>query len=216
MRIIDISKPLRCGEEIACEIPADRPVYEGFPCEEYRFEFRSHLGCYFETDAHLFRGGTLTCDVPIEKLFLPALVARLDAARGGVIEPDEITAALREEMRPGDALIADTQGRQDRWFSRSAGVWMVERKIALLGATLPKYDTGFENPTGVFVELFRAHIPILAGIENVHQIAHQRVFLIVMPMKIEGVCTAPCRAVVFESETEEIEALALALRGSAA
>ncbi len=79
MRIIDISKPLRCGEEIACEIPADLPVYEGFPCEEYRFAFRSHFGCYFETDAHLFRGGALTCDVPIEKLFLLALVARLDA-----------------------------------------------------------------------------------------------------------------------------------------
>lgn len=133
-----------------------------------------------------------------------------------MIEPDEIVAALCEEVRPGDTLIVDTQGRQDRWFSRSAGVWMVEKKIALLGATLPKYDTGFENPTGVFVELFRAHMPILAEIENVHQIAHQRVFLIVMPMKIEGVCTAPCRAVVLDGEAEEIEALALSLRGGAA
>lgn len=215
MRIIDISRPLRCGEEIACEIPAELPVYAGYPCEEYRFAFRSHLGCYFETDAHLFRGGVLTSDVLVEQLFLPALVARLDPARGGVIEPEEIISSLPEAPQPGDALLVDTQGREDRWFSCAAGAWMVEQRFSLLGATLPKYDTGFENPTGVFLDLFEAHLPILAEIENLHQVAHARAFLVVLPMKIEGVCTVPCRAVVLDGEPAEIAALTQLLRPSA-
>jgi kynurenine formamidase len=109
-------------------------------------------------------------------------------------------------VRPGDALIVDTQGQAARYFSRACGAWMVARKVALVAATLAKYDTGFVNSTGVFMEWFEAGIPILAEIENVERIAHERVFLIVMPMKIERVCTAPCRALVLDGEAEEVEA----------
>jgi kynurenine formamidase len=206
MRIVDISKALRCGEEISCEIPAALPVYMGHECEEYRFELRSHVGCYFETPGHLFRGGEMTCDVPVERLFMPALVVRLDGGRDGAIEADEIEGALHQEVRPGDAVIVDTQGQAARYFSRACGAWMVARKVALVAATLAKYDTGFVNSTGVFMEWFEAGIPILAEIENVERIAHERVFLIVMPMKIERVCTAPCRALVLDGEAEEVEA----------
>ncbi len=204
MRVIDVSAPMRCGEEIACEVPAELPVYCGYACEEYRFSFRSHLGCYFETSAHLFRGGTMTSDVPVARLFLPAMAARLDAGRGGAIESDEIAAALHEPIRAGDALLVDTRGRGDRYFSRACAAWMVEQRVGLLGATLERYDTGFDNPTGVFVEWFRAEMPIIAGLRDLDQIHAERVFLIVLPMAIERVCTVPCRAVVVEGEAGEM------------
>jgi kynurenine formamidase len=212
MRILDISQPLRAGQEITCEVPAQLPSYQGHLCEEYRFQFPSHQGCYFETSAHLFRGGTMTCDLPVERLFLPALIARLAPGRGGVIEPEEITASLPQPAPPGDALIVDTRGRTDRFFSRESGAWMAQSKLALLAATLPRYDTGFVNPTGVFAELFRAEIPILAGIQNLEQIVHSRVFLIVLPLLIVSVCTAPCRAVILDGEPAEIEGLTRLLR----
>jgi kynurenine formamidase len=212
MRIIDISKPLRAGEQITCEVPAQLPSYEGHLCEEYRFEFRSHQGCYYETSAHLFRGGTMTCDVPVQQLFLPASIARLDRARGGAIHEGELTDALAEAARPGEALIVDTGGRSDRHFARSCGAWMAESKLSLLAATLPRYDTGFTNPTGIFVELFRADIPILAEVQHIEQIIHSRVFLVVLPLLIERVCTAPCRAVVLDGEPAEIETLTRLLR----
>jgi kynurenine formamidase len=120
VRVIDISAPMRCGEGVACEVPAELPVYCGYACEEYRFSFRSHLGCYFETSAHLLRGGTMTSDVPVARLCLPAMVARLDAGRGGAIESDEIAAALHEPIRrrrcrdTGSATSAQTAPCQ-RW-----------------------------------------------------------------------------------------------------
>lgn len=213
MRIIDISKPLRCGYELTCDIPSALPVYEGFPCEEYRFSFGSHTGCYFETSAHLFRGATMTADVPVERLFLPAVVARLDADRQGIIEPQEFAAALAEPLQPGDALIVDARGREDRFFSRDSGAWLARNQVSLLAATMRHYDTGFDHPTGVFVELFRAEIPILAETRNVDRIEHSRVFLIVLPMLIERVCCAPCRAVVLDGSAEEIAWLAANLGG---
>lgn len=213
MNIIDISQPLVCGQDIDCTIPAELPVYEGFACEEYRFNYRSHFGCYYETAAHLFRGGQMTCDVPVEQFFLPAVVARLDANHAGPIESSEITDVLNGDVGAGDAVIVDTQGRTDRFFSRACGRWMVERRISLLASTLPKYDTGFVNPTGIFTELFRADIPIIANIKNMDRVTRPRVFLIVLPMPVERVCTVPCRAVVIEGDLADVSTLATLLRG---
>jgi kynurenine formamidase len=212
MRIIDLSQPLACGRDIVCEVPAQLPVYEGFPCEEYRYAFRSHMGCYFETSAHLFRGGTMTCDVPLEKLFLPALVPRLSPDRGGAIEPEEIEQALKSPVRRGDALLVNTQGNEKRHFSRRSGVWMAEKGVSLLGASMPLFDTGFVNPTGIFVELFKAEIPIIANLRNVSEIQHERIFLIVLPLNVERICTVPCRVVALDGEEGEVEWLVEHLR----
>jgi kynurenine formamidase len=212
MRIIDISRPLRSPDDIICEVPAELPLYEGFPCEEYRHEFRSHTGCYFETSAHLFRDGVMTDDVPVAELFMPALVARLDRERSGAIEPIELEAAIGDAVTPGSALIVYTGGTEGRHFARSCGPWLGQRQVSLLTASLTLYDTGFEHPTGIFTELFRAGIPILAGIRNLEQVEHQRVFLIVLPLRIERVCTAPCRAVVFDGEPWEVQLATKLLR----
>jgi kynurenine formamidase len=212
MRIIDLSKPLIDGQTIRCQIPDKLPVYEGYSCEEYRFEFRSHFGCYYETSAHLFRSGTMTCDVPVEQFFLPAVIARLEDDKTGAVEPEDLERCLGGELRPGDALLVDARGRQDAWFSRRCGTWMAEKGVALLGSNLEKYDTGFVNPTGVFVELFKAEIPIIANIEKLEEISQPRFFLLALPMAIERVCTVPCRVIALEGELEEVRWLTRNLR----
>jgi len=211
MRIIDISQPLRCGNEIACAVPSPLPRYLGHACEEYRFSFASHLGCYLETAGHLFRGGRMTADVPLAQLFLPAVVARLNPARRDAITGDEIAAGLGEPVQPGDALLVDTRSQADRFFARPTAAWMAARKVSLVGASLARYDTGFVNPTGVFLDWFEAGISILAGLRNLAHITCDRVFLIVLPLAIERVSTVPCRAVVLEGEPGEITWLTQAL-----
>jgi len=203
MRIIDLSKPLIPGQNCECTVPDNLPVYMGLACEEYRYAFRSHVGCYFETAAHLYRGGTMTGDVPIEQLIGPAVVARLDPAKSGAIEPDEI----RPKLQPGDVLLVDAGKNTNRFFSRAFGRWLAENKVRLLGATLPLYDTGFTNPTGVFIELFQADIPIIAELQNVDQITHERIVLIVLPLAVENVCTVPARVVALDGEENEIQSL---------
>ncbi|MFA5863062.1 MAG: cyclase family protein [Phycisphaerae bacterium] len=215
MKIIDLSIPLAAGRDIECAIPDKLPLYEGFPCEEYLFSFHSHRGCYFETSAHLFRGGTMTQDVPVEKLMMPAVVARVSKEKTNPIEPEDILAGMKGNPLAGDGLIVDTGGREG-YFSRRCGTWMVEKKICLLGSSLSRFDTGFVNPTGIFVELFKAEIPIIAEIHNLEKIDHERIFLIVSPMAIEGVCTVPCRVVAMDGNEPEIEWLTGHLRSGPA
>jgi kynurenine formamidase len=151
-------------------------------------------------------------DVAVEQLFMPTLVVRLEPNRRGAIEPEEIESALTESVSPGDALIVDTGAAEGRHFARACGPWLAEHRASLLAASLTRYDTGFETPTGIFVELFRAGIPILAGIQNLNQIEHERAFLIVLPLRIERVCTTPCRAVVVDGDRWEVQLLTKLLR----
>ncbi len=212
MRMLDISRPLRSGVDIICEVPADLPVYEGLACEEYRHAFRSHTGCYFETSAHLFRGGQMTSDVPLESLFLPALIARLAPDRRDGIGIEELSGAVGDRNLRGHALIVDTVARDGRYFERECARWLAKRGVALLSASLDRYDTGFDHPTGIFTDLFRAGIPILAGIENLEVIGHDWVFLVALPLLIHRVCTAPCRAIVMDGERWEVQLLVKLLR----
>jgi len=216
MRIIDISQPLRCGNEIGCAVPAALPVYEGLACEEYQFSFASHTGCYFETEGHLFRGGRMTADVPLGRLFLPAVIARLNPGRRDAIAGEEIETALPGPLEAGEALLIDTRGQPNRFFARAAASWMAAQGVSLVGATLPRYDTGFVKPTGVFREWFEAGIPVLAGLQNLEAVTADRAFLIVLPLAIERVATAPCRAVILEGEPSEVAWLTRALRAEPA
>jgi kynurenine formamidase len=212
MKTIDLTQPLVSGQDIHCEVPAQLPIYLGHACEEYQYSFHSHLGSYYETSGHLYRDGKMTSETPVQQFFMPALIPRLDKKRDGAIEPEELVAAVKGDLRPGDALIVDAQGQNQRFFSRGCGAWMAAKKIALLGATMPKFDTGFANPTGIFVELFDAGIPIIANLQNVEKLTHDRVFLIVLPLAIESVCTAPCRIVALDGEPAEIDWLVAHLR----
>ena len=63
-------------------------------------------------------------------------------------------------------------------------------------ADLPLYDTGFDRPTGMLLDLFAAQIPIIANLEHLEQIDVDRAQLVVLPLKISGIGTVPCRAVL--------------------
>ena len=194
MRIIDLSTPLVVGEEVEVRPQPNPPVYLGHECIAWDLAIRSHAGTYFETSAHLFRDGRTTEEMPLDVLIGPCAVCDLskptEAPQGG-IGPEELAAAGRH-VRKGDALLVLT-GAPSRYFERDAARWMIQRGVRLLGADLPRYDTGFERPTGVFLDLFRAQIPIIAGLANLDRIAAKRCQLVVAPLRVPGVGTVPAR-----------------------
>ena len=72
---------------------------------------------------------------------------------------------------------------------------MAQHGVTLMGSNARLYDCGFENPTGFFVELFQADIPIVANLTSFAHLPRTGFTLIVLPLSIQGVCTVPCRAV---------------------
>jgi kynurenine formamidase len=200
--IVDLSVPLRDGTDgVAVRLQERLPVYSGRECYAYDLEIPSHTGTYFETPAHLFREGITTDGHPLEKLMLPGVCFRI--LKGDRCISAEDLDAAAPSAGPGQAanphaLLIDTGSQElgrHAYFSRDAARWMVDRNVALMGSDTPRYDTGFENPTGFFTELFRGGIPIIANITNLHRLPLAGFTLIVLPLSVSGVCTVPCRTV---------------------
>ena len=196
MRVIDLSMPLVPGENVDVRVRDNPPVYLGQECYAWDVAIRSHTGTYFETSSHVFREGRNTSDVPAEELFYPCALCRLEGNRGEGISGAELDAS-GGHVRRDDALLV-MAGDASRYFKRDAVAWMVERGVRLLGADLECYDTGFENPTGMFIDLFRAEIPIIAGLTNLDNLTRERFELIVAPLPIRGVGTVPARVLAIE------------------
>jgi kynurenine formamidase len=75
---------------------------------------------------------------------------------------------LASDIPPNSALLINTGSDTTKYLSRDAARWMAKRKVALFGSNTGRYDTGFVNPTGFFIDLFKAEIPIIANITNLH------------------------------------------------
>jgi len=201
--IIDLTQPYVHGENIDLRLQDDLPVYCGHECHAWDVAIKSHTGTYFETDSHLFRDGADTDSVEAAELFMPCCVVRLAAEHHGVVEPVEMESAPgASELREGDALLVATSGNDDRYWSRESAEWMGKRKLRLFGAEPEIYDTGFEAPTGFFVALFEARVPIVANLANWERLPVGRCELIVMPLLVRGVCTVPARVVARVARVE--------------
>jgi len=192
--IVDLSVPCsNATDGFEITLRENLPVYVGHECYAYDLAIRSHRGTYYETSSHVFRDGRNTDSVALDQFILPGYCVRVAG------DDPCIDARVLDEARPditaGAALLLATGGRDEMYFSRDAAAWLAEHEVALMGADIECYDTGFENPTGFFVELFEADIPIIAQLANLDRLPERGFTLIVLPLKIVGVCTVPCRVI---------------------
>ncbi|MEW6358360.1 MAG: cyclase family protein [Planctomycetota bacterium] len=201
-RFIDLTEPFVHGENIAVALQDDLPVYLGHECYAYDLAIKSHTGTYFETSSHVFRDGKDTDSWSASDVMMKACVIRFSAEKEGAIDVPELQEKMGTDRTagqspffPGDALLVATSGRRDRHFTREAAEWMVQHGVRLLGAELDRYDTGFVNPTGFFIPLFKAEIPIVANLANWDRLPEGRCRLLVVPLLVRGVCTVPARVI---------------------
>ncbi len=207
--IVDLSIP--CNNRspgISISLKNNLPVYAGHECYAYDLGIQSHHGTYFETSSHLFREGKNTHDIPLEKLILPGICLRMGRGKRCIDAKDLQKAAKEVKIKSGSALLLYTQDNPAEdfiYFSLDAAMWMIEKKVALMGSDTRRYDRGFKNPTGFFVDLFKAEIPIIANIINLEKLPQSGFTLYVFPLNIIGICTVPCRVIAVMDGGDTIE-----------
>ena len=193
MNIIDLSIPFKHNEDVVVKLKPDSPIYCGQECYAYDLDIRSHHGSYIETSSHVFRDGQNTDSVPLERLILLGMCINFKEDRRCITAVD--LESLANDITPDSALLINTGGDTTKYFSKDAAQWMAKKKVALFGSNTARYDTGFINPTGFFIDLFKANIPIIANITNLHLLPRTGFTLITLPLKISGICTVPCRII---------------------
>jgi len=193
-KIIDLSVSTdNSTEGVNVTLQDNLPIYLGCECYAYDLFIKSHTGTYFETSSHTFRDGQNTNEVELEKMILPAVCIRIGES-DRCITADDIEATSVKPVA-GSAVLIDAGEDKNKYFSHDAAEWMVDNKVALMGSSTRLYDSGFENPTGFFIDLFKAEIPIIANLANLNLLPEKDFTLITMPLKVAGICTVPCRVI---------------------
>ena len=213
MRIIDLSLTIENGVGVLGDVFPPPQVEELASLEEqgwvgHRFVLTSLTGTYLETSAHVFPDGEWLDEVPVERCIRPITVFHLSGIgpQYGIRAVD--LEACEQQLKAGDAALIHTGwdvrlGEEDYitnspFFQEDAMRWLLERGAALIGADIPSYDSP-KLPMEMVKLLFATNCLLLAPLINLGQITNTRPLLVALPMKVKGVCGAPCRAIVIQN-----------------
>lgn len=186
--------------------------------EMWRLGLSAHSGTYLETAAHEVPGRRTIDQVDVAELFRPAKLLRVPKKEPrSFIYPEELEANA-PKIEAGDALLIDT-GWGEHWsepnyiqdtpcYHPSCLDWLMAQPMALWGVDTPVaqadglFDRGIDWKPGegdIIIPLFREKdILLLAPLVNLDQVQGDSGRLVVLPLKILGVCATPCRAVFIE------------------
>jgi kynurenine formamidase len=146
----------------------------------------------------VFRDGGFTESFPLERLVVSGICLRIRTHDRPITARDLHAALPDRERARGRCLLVHTERRtagSHAYFTRDAAAWMRDGGVSLMGSDTPLYDTGFESPTGFFLELFRAGIPIIANLRNLDLLPVEGFTVAALPLAMRGVATVPCRAI---------------------
>jgi arylformamidase len=216
-RMIDLTGPIYNGvwdyncidmggailPPIQVESIATIPV-NGYDAHAYRLTSLS--GTYLETAAHLVPGGLTVDQVPVENFMRPARVMHLPHAGPRAWISARDLEPCDPRLQAEEALLIDT-GWGVRWdqpgyvtesphFDRSALDWLLAQPFSILGLDTPCADQNGE----VLTPLFSRGMLMVAPVINLGSIQSQRGTLMAFPLRIQGVCATPCRAVFIEGD----------------
>jgi kynurenine formamidase len=157
----------------------------------------SHAGTHIETPSHMKLGeGMNIADYPADTFIGSAVLVEVThrAPRGSVTAQD-IENATEGNVRPGDILIiwGRYQPEERPRINLEAAEWIVAHGIKMLC---------FDSVDGIDDDahdvILGNDVPLLEDIVNLHKVHRKRVFLIALPLPIEGLDSCPVRAVIIE------------------
>lgn len=188
------------------ELPPPRPApYRSYAQAVYT---PMNASTYLETAAHLYPDRIKVADLPLDRLFTDAVVVKVPLGPKGEITSAMIQQGLRaagETVRKGDSLLIGT-GWDTMWdapnyisdsphFAAEAIDWILAQEVGLLGSDASQWDDGRQ---GFFPRFFQFDILLLGPLVNLGAVSRPRVRLVTLPLKLAGVCAAPCRVIVEE------------------
>jgi len=215
-----------CYYDLTRLISQDMPVYPGDPKPEFepiytienqqvsvtRIVVGSHTGTHVDAQKHFIGNGNSIDKEPLEKFMGEAVtldLSNIDVGNG-------ITGSDLENyskaVKPNDILLVYT-GTSDKWTKKdtirtnftylepSAADWIIDHEIKCVGIDTPsveKYGFNPFNEALTHKKLLSNGIGIIENLNaNLKNILNTRLFLICMPLPLEGVDGAPARAIAF-------------------
>jgi len=199
-KVIDLSVKLIPGKESRrLEI---RPfIYEADNTIMHDIDTMSHIGTHVEMPSHYSAEGKDVSKFPPDIFIGEGLVLHLEVADDQPITPEILDKASNSDVRRGDIvfLTNSTSGESNPYLSEEASKWLLDKGIKLLG-----FDNtiGVEPPGKMTTHeiILKNDIPMIENLAHLNEVKQLRVFLIALPLFIEGLDASPLRAVALIEE----------------
>jgi kynurenine formamidase len=167
-----------------------------------------HHGTHLDAPRHFIADGPAMDEIPIERLYGPGVVWRIDVPTAGVIDAADLERA-RPRMREGDIVLLDTgQARHvntDRYeehaaLSGEAAQWLVEHGAKIVGVdfSTPDLAAHLRPPDFAFpvhYTLLSQGVLIAEHVNNLEALAGSRAEIMFLGLNIAGSDGAPVRAI---------------------
>jgi len=181
------------------------------PCLGFRssmISFSDHSGTHVDAPSHFMKDGISAEAMDVSKLLGSALV--LDVTPWKMPE-QPVTADMLAEaektqglyVEEGDIVLIRTwrgEWGEDGFFEAkaleaSAGKWLAERNIGVVGLDLPNIDVHDNMKREVHLELLDKGIYIVENLVNLDKLPKLSRFIFMgMPLKLRGATASPIRA----------------------
>jgi kynurenine formamidase len=179
------------------------------PMNATEMQMVCHFGTHVDAPCHFIPDGPAFEAIPLERLYGPGVVWRLDVEPYGVIEVG-VLARQKPTLSAGDMLLLDTgwaathfgteRYAQNPCLSVRAAEWLVEQRVKLLGVDFLTPDLAVDRrPPGftwpVHHVLLSHGVLIAENLTNVRALAGQRIEAMFLALNIRGADGAPARVV---------------------
>ncbi len=202
------------------------PVYPGEPRPQFRgirtiekdgvkvteISFGSHTGTHVDAPCHFISGTNSVDLIPLDRFVGEAVILDVSKALAeGITDID--LEKQSDKVRRGDIVLLYT-GTSDKWngevegggaqtdfsyLEYSAAAWMVQHEIKCVGIDSFSIEKFGSKEGLAHKELLSKGVGIIENLNsNLKKIAGKRMFLMCMPLLLEGIDAAPARAILFE------------------
>ena len=214
--------------DLSHPINEEMPVYPGEPEPEFhpifsigkdkvnvtKIVFASHTGTHVDAPKHFLPGKTADAvnDIPLKRFIGECVI--LDTSKKGIghgITDSDLGEYSEMIRKDGRDIILIYTGTGDQWgknenvrtnfsyLEPSAAQWLVDHRIKCVGIdsfSMEKY--GFQKGL-THEKLLSNGIGIIEGISSrLKEFVGKRMFLICLPLPLEGIDGSPVRPVLFE------------------
>lgn len=214
--------------DLSHPISEDMPVYPGEPKPEFYPHFSigkdkvnvtklvlgSHTGTHVDAPKHFIPTSTADAvnDIPLEKFMGECIIVDMSkkSIGNGItdFDLDEYSGMIRKN---GKDIVLIYTGTSDQWdknedvrtnfsyLEPSAAQWLVDNRVKCIGIdsfSMEKY--GFQKGL-THEKLLSNDIGIIEGISSkLKQFVGKRMFLVCLPLPLEGIDGSPVRPVLFD------------------
>lgn len=167
-----------------------------------------HFGTHVDAPCHFIPDAPAFHEIPLDRLYGPGVVWRLDCEPYGLIEPAMFEAA-EPALHAGDMVLLDTgwadhlgseRYDQNPSFSLEAAAWLVKRNVKLIGVDFATPDLAVNRRAPDFNwpvhHILLSHGVLIAEhLTNLRSLAGHRIEAMFLALNIQNADGAPARVI---------------------